>query len=74
MAKRSYPTSEVGAEAGRTPFPMGHGQEELPHVQGQGQWLKVPGCNGIGTAERSYPESEDRGSGQEELPHVQGQG
>ncbi|KAI4548536.1 hypothetical protein MG293_000866 [Ovis ammon polii] len=34
MTKRSYPTSEVGAEAGRTPFPTGRGQEELPHVQG----------------------------------------
>ena len=31
-AERSYPTYEVGAEAGRTPFPKGGGQEELPHV------------------------------------------
>ena len=28
-----------GAEAGRTPCPRGSGQEELPHVRGQGQWL-----------------------------------
>ena len=31
------------------------GQEELPHVQGQGQWPRVPGCDGAGTAEKSYP-------------------
>ena len=45
----------------------------------------MPGCDGAGTAEksypsprsgaaarRSYPTSEVRGGGQEELPHVQG--
>ena len=32
VAKRSYPTSKVGTEAGRTPCPKGGGQEELPHV------------------------------------------
>ena len=47
-------------------------REELPHVEGQGQRPRVPGCNGAGTAERSYPASEVRGSGLEELPHVQG--
>ena len=26
------------------------GREELPHVRGQGQWLRVPGCDGVGTA------------------------
>ena len=31
-AERSYLTSEVGAEAWRTPCPKGSGQEELPHV------------------------------------------
>ena len=25
------------------------------HVQGQGQWPRVPGYNGAGTAEKSYP-------------------
>ena len=50
--------SEVGAEAGRTPCPKGGGQEELPHVRGQGQWPRVPDCDGTGTAERSYPASE----------------
>ena len=57
--------------------------EELPHVRGQGQWPRVPGCDGAGTAEksypsprsgaeaeRSYPESEVRGGGWEELQHV----
>ena len=43
-AERSYATSEVRSSS----------QEELPHVRGQGQRLRVPGCNGTGTAERSY--------------------
>ena len=42
-------------EAGRTPCPKGGGQEELPHIRGQGQRPRVPDCNGAGTAERSYP-------------------
>ena len=69
---------------GEPPTPLsfkGSSQEELPHVQGQGQRPRVPGCDGLGTAEksypsprsgaaarRSYPVSEVRGSGQEELP------
>ena len=61
------------------------GQEEVPHIQGQGQWPRVPGCDGTGTAEksyqslrsgaaaeRSYPTPEARGSGREDQPHVQG--
>ena len=47
---------------------------ELPHVQGQGQRPRVPGCDGAGTAERSYPTSEVRGGSREEVPRVQGQG
>ena len=31
------------------------GREELPHVQGQGQRPRVPGCDGTGTAKRNYP-------------------
>ena len=31
----------------------------------------MPGCNGAGVAERSYPTSEVRGGGWEELLHVQ---
>ena len=34
------------------------GCEELPHVRGQGQRLRVPDCNGAGKAERSYLASE----------------
>ena len=62
------------AEAGKTPCPKGGGQEELPHVRGQGQWPRVPACDGAGTAERSYPTSKARGGGREELPCIQGQG
>ena len=64
------PCLRSGAEAGRTPCPKGGGQEELPHIQGQGQRPKVPDCNSAGMAERSYPASEVRGSSQEELPHA----
>ena len=46
------------------------GREELPHVRGQGQRPRVPGCDGAGTAERSYPASEVRG-GREEQPEEQ---
>ena len=59
------------------------GREELPHVRGQGQQLRVPDCNGTGTAERSYPmskvrggdetsypTSEVRGGGREDQPHA----
>ena len=64
---------------------MGGGQEELPQVRGQGQWPRVPGCDGTGMAERSYPSprsgaaakrsyptSEARGGGRVDQPHVQG--
>ena len=60
------------------------GREELPHVRGQGQRPRVPGCNGTGMAEksypsprsgaaveRSYPTPEARGGGLEDQPHVQ---
>ena len=47
-------------------------REELPHVQGQGQRPRVPGCDGTGTAERSYPMFEARGSGREELLYIHG--
>ena len=50
----------------------GSGQKELPHVRGQGQWPRVPGFDGTGTAERSYPASEVRVGGRQEQPHVQG--
>ena len=72
------PCLRSGAEAGRTPCPRGSGQEELPHVRGQGQQLRVAGCDGTGmatgTAERSYPPPEARGGGWEDLPHARVQG
>ena len=55
---------------GRTPCPKGGGQKELPHIQGQGQRPRVPGCDGTGTAEKSYPMSEVRDGDREELPHA----
>ena len=65
MAVRSYPTSEVRG-CGREELPKsevkGGGQEELPHFRGQGQWPRVPGYEGTGTAERSYPASEVGGA------------
>ena len=66
------PHPRSGTEAGRTPCPKGSGQEELPHVRGQGQQPRVPGCNGAGMAEKSYPMSEVKGGSQEDQPHVQG--
>ena len=48
-------------------------REELPHVQGQGQQPRVPGCDGAGTAERSYPVFEVRGGSQEDLLCDRGQ-
>ena len=57
------PHPRSGAEAGRTPCPKGSGQEELPHVRGQGQWPRVPDCDRVGMDERSYPASEIRAGG-----------
>ena len=51
-----------------TPCPKGGGQEELPHVRGQGQRPRVPGCDGAGKAERSYPASEVRGCNERSYP------
>ena len=48
------------------------GREELPHVRGQGQKLRVPSCDGAGMAERSYHASEVKGSSREDQPHAQG--
>ena len=49
------PRPRSGAEARKTPCPKGSGQEELPHIRGQGQHPRVPGCDGAGTAMNSYP-------------------
>ena len=66
------PRPRSGAEARRTPCPRGGGQEELPHVRGQGQQPRVAGCDEAGMAEWSYPTPEVRGSSCEEQPHIQG--
>ena len=71
-ARGATPRPRSGAEAGRAPCPRGGSQEELNHIRGQRQRPRVPGCDGAGTAERSYPASEARGSGREEQPHLQG--
>ena len=68
------PHPRPGAEARRTPCPRGGSQEELPHVQGQGQWPRVPGCDGAGQSRGATPRLRSGGGSQEELPHVQGQG
>ena len=57
----------------------------MPHIGGQGQWLRVPGCHGTGMAERSHPHlrpqvaagrrhptPEARGRGWKEQPHIEG--
>ena len=77
-AERSYPTSEVRAEAGRTPCPKGGGQEELPHVQGRGSRLECQATTAQerlkgatlhprsgAVARRSSPASEARDGSQE---------
>ena len=48
-----------------------HGQEELPHVRGQGQKPGGPHARRV-EAKRSYPMPEARGGSREEQPHVQG--
>ena len=77
-AERSYPTSKLRGRSWEDPMPEGGRPRELPHVRGQGQQPRVPGCNGAGAAERSYqhprsgaaaersyPVSEVRGDGRE---------
>ena len=32
----------------------------------------MPGCDGTGTSESTYPTSEARGGGREDQPHIQG--
>ena len=58
-ARGATPRPRSGTEARRTSCPRGGGQEELPHIRGQGQKPGDP-----------YP----KGGSQEELPHVRGQG
>ena len=48
-----------GAEVRRTPCPKGSGQEELPHVRGQGQKPGGPHARRA-AAKRTYPTSKVR--------------
>ena len=59
------PCPRSGAEAGRTLCRRGGSQEELPHIRGQGQQPRVPGCDSARTAKV-------KGGSWEELPQVQG--
>ena len=54
--------------------PRGGGQEEVPHVRGQGQWLRVPGCDGAGTAERSYPSPRSEAAAERSYPTSEARG
>ena len=54
-AKRSYPTSEVRGRIQKDSMPKVRQPREVTHIRGQGQQPRVPGCDGTGTAERSYP-------------------
>ena len=54
-------------------MPEGQRPRGVTPVRGQGQWPRVPGSNGAGMAERSYPSSKVRGGGREELLHFQRQ-
>ena len=58
----------------RTPCLKGGDQEELPHVSGQGQQLRVPGCDSAGKAERSHLTSQVRDDSREEPSCPRGQG
>ena len=51
VAERRYPTPEIRGRSREDPMPK------------VGGWLRVPGCDGTGTAKRSYPMSKVRGGG-----------
>ena len=69
--QKSYPTSEVRGSSRECHAATA---QERPRtatqVRGQGQRPRVPGCNGAGTAEKSYLMFKVRGDGREELPHA----
>ena len=72
MAERSYPMPKIRGRSQEDPMPEGWWPRGITPCPRSGQWPRVPGCDGAGTAERSYPASEARGGGWEEQPHVQG--
>ena len=54
VADRSYPTSEVRGRSQEDPMPEGRWPRGVtPHPRSR-QRPRVPGCNGAGTAEKSY--------------------
>ena len=65
--------SEVRGRSWEDPMPEGRWPRGVTPIRRQGQWLRMPGCDGTGTAKRSYPASEARGGSQEEPPRVRGQ-
>ena len=75
-AKRSYPTSEVGAAVESTRLRWcRNGLEELPRVRGRGGSREERRPEEFaskvrGGDERSYPASQVRGGGWEEIPHA----
>ena len=60
--------SEVRGRSWEDPMPEGRQPRGITHVRGQGQRPRVPDCDGIGTAERSYPTSEVRGGSRRSYP------
>ena len=64
--------SEARGRSREDPMPKGQWSRGVtPHPRSE-QQLRVPGYDGTGTAERSYPTSEVRGNRQEEQSHLQG--
>ena len=58
--------TELEVQAAAAGWRTKHDQE-LPSLN-QGEWPRVPGCDGAGTAGRSHPEPEARAGGREEHP------
>ena len=55
-------------------MPKGRWPKESPHIRGQGQWQRVPGCYGAETAERSYPSLRLGAVAGRSYPRARGQG
>ena len=75
VAKRSYPTSEVGQRP-RLPDCNGTGTAErsCPASEvgggGGGRRAEIPSARGQGRLREELPESEVRGGSREEIPHA----
>ena len=68
------PRPRLEAEARRSPCQRGGGQEELPHVRGQGQRPRGATHHPRSGAAAESARLRQCRSSREELPHVQGQG